>query len=174
MLVFPNTCTLVYLLVRFSSDLLWNGQDSFQEKNKETVMRVPSVSEDGPSALIGVPGDLRDRLKRLNKRLVWTLLGEKLIIGGPHDKRSPRRTFSQVAMLGDDGVVRCSELTFFDDYRKDTGPLQHPAQSSPGPQKSRRQGGKAESAAIHGRPSVSRSNKSRKANRRKKRSNPKS
>jgi hypothetical protein len=155
-------------------DILWNGQDSFQGKNKEIVMRVPSVSEDGPSALIAAPGDLRDRLKRLNKRLVWTLLGEKLIIGSPHDTKSPRCTFSQVAMLGDDGAVRCSELTFFDDYRKDTGPLQHPARSGPGAQESRRQSDRAESAATRGRLSVPRRKKSRKSNRRKKRSNPKS
>ena len=44
-------------------------------------------------------------------------------MGGAHDKRYPRRIFSQVAMLNGDGSIHCSELTIFDDYQQATGPL---------------------------------------------------
>ena len=76
-----------------ADDLRWDGRDGFAAKNKETVMRVPSVTEDGPSGLVAAADDLKDRLKRLNKRLIWTLLGEKLLLGGRHDRKSPRCAF---------------------------------------------------------------------------------
>lgn len=113
-------------------DLWWNGQDGFLQEHRETVFRAPGVTEPGPSALIVNRDDLLQRLKRINKRLIWTLLGEKLIIGGPHDRRSPRRTFSQVAMLNEGGSIRFSELTVFDDYQQATGPLNMKGRSGTG------------------------------------------
>jgi len=67
--------------------------------------------------------ELLQRLRRINKRLIWTLLGEKLMIGGPDDRRSPRCKFSQVAMLNEDGSIRFSELAFSDEHQQATGPL---------------------------------------------------
>ncbi|MBZ5672399.1 MAG: hypothetical protein LAO04_22090 [Acidobacteriia bacterium] len=104
-------------------DLWWNGQDGFLQEHGETAFRAAGVTEPGPSALIVNYDDLLQRLKRINKRLIWTLLGEKIILGGPHDTVSPRCTFSQVATLNEDGSIRSSELTFFEDYQQATGPL---------------------------------------------------
>lgn len=102
-------------------DLWWNGQDGFIGANGETVLRAPELTTPGPSALIANLDELSQRLKRIRKRLIWTLLGEKLILGGRQDQRSPRRTFSQIAMLNPDGSIKATSLTFFDDYKKDTG-----------------------------------------------------
>lgn len=120
-----------------SGDLWWNGKDGFRRADGETVFRAPDVTEPGPSALIANPDELLLRLKRIHKQLIWTLLGEKLIIGGPHDQRFPRRTFSQVAMFNSNGSIKSSDLVFFDDYRKDTGFLPGVTRTKP-PEKKKR------------------------------------
>lgn len=104
-------------------DLWWNGQDGFIQEQRGTVFCAPEVVEPGPPALIADRADLLERLNRINKRVIWTLLGEKLVIGGPHDKRSPRCTFSQAAILNGRGSIRFSKLKFFNDYQESTGPL---------------------------------------------------
>ena len=103
--------------------LWWDGKDGYRLVNGRTVFRDPSVTEAGPASLIVDADDLLERLKKLGLRLVWTLLGEKMIIGGPHDKSTPQRTFSQVACLSEDGSLQIGERVFFEDYDQDTGPL---------------------------------------------------
>ena len=95
-------------------DLWWNGRDAFALLGGETVYRDPSVTEAGPPALIGSIDDLMERLRKVGRRLIWTLLGEKWILGEPHDAHTPGRTFSQVALLNTDGSIRYSDLVFFD------------------------------------------------------------
>ncbi len=111
---------------QFSSqgDLWWNAQNGFGIPGGKTLFQDPSVSEAGPGALIADADDLSDRLDKLGCQLIWTLLGEKLIIGGPRDDSSPRRTFSQVARLHRSGRLQTSELTFFDNYDESVGPVQ--------------------------------------------------
>ena len=105
-------------------DLWWNGRDGYRLRLMcgRTVFRDPSVTEVGPNALIADADDLIERLDKLGLCLIWTLLGEKLILGGSHEKPTPRRTFSQIAQLNDSGSVKIWERVFFDDYDKDTGP----------------------------------------------------
>ncbi len=105
-------------------DLWWNGRDGYRLRLMcgRTVFRDPSVTEVGPNALIADADDLIERLDKLGLCLIWTLLGEKLILGGSHEKPTPRRTFSQIAQLNDSGSVKIGERVFFDDYDKDTGP----------------------------------------------------
>lgn len=91
--------------------------------NGRTVFRDPSVTESGSPALVADADDLLYRLDKLGLHLIWTLLGEKLILGGPHDKPIPRRIFSQIARLEEDGEVEIGERVFFEDYDQDTGPL---------------------------------------------------
>jgi hypothetical protein len=106
-----------------SSDLWWNGRSGYYNLNGRTVFQDPSVSEIGPASLLADADELIDRLQRLGLRLIWTLLGEKWILGGPDDQSTPQQTFSQVAFLEEDGSVQIGERVFFKDYRKDTGPL---------------------------------------------------
>ncbi|MDP2663499.1 MAG: hypothetical protein Q8R28_22520 [Dehalococcoidia bacterium] len=104
-------------------DLWWNGKDGYYLVNRRTVFRDPSVTEAGARSLIVDADELLGRLNRLGLRLIWTLLGEKWILGGPHDNHTPRRTFSGVAYLGEDGLVHVGDRVFFEDYDQDAGPM---------------------------------------------------
>jgi hypothetical protein len=104
-------------------DLWWDGRGGYRLINGRTVFRDPSLTEGGPAALVVDTDDLLERLDKLGLRIIWTLLGEKLIVGGPHDTSTPQRTFSQIARLEEDGSVKIGEQVFFEDYNQDTGPL---------------------------------------------------
>lgn len=104
------------------TDLWWDGRDGYRLISGRTVYRDPSVTEAGPASLLVDADDFLERLHKLGLRLIWTLLGEKWILGGSHDKQTPRRTFSQIAYLNEDGSLHVGERVFFDDYDKDTGP----------------------------------------------------
>jgi hypothetical protein len=111
-------------------DLWWDGKDGFCYINGRTIFRDPSVMELGPEALLADADDLLERLEKLGLRLIWTILGEKLILGGRLDNSSPRRTFSQVAYLEEDGSVQIGAPVFYDDYDQDRGPLQRNSRRS--------------------------------------------
>lgn len=118
-----NFQMLIPARVFFSSfDLWWNGKDGYRSRNGKDVFRDISISEAGPETLIANIDDLLERLDRLRLRLIWTVLGEKWILGARHDKPTPRRTFSQIAQLKEDGSIWIGDRVFFDDYDKDTGP----------------------------------------------------
>ncbi|HNP96029.1 MAG TPA: hypothetical protein PKJ63_10385 [Cyclobacteriaceae bacterium] len=104
-------------------DLWWDGIDGYRLVNGRTVFRDPSVTQDGPPSLLADAGDLLDRLDKIGMRLIWTLLGEKRILGEHHDSRTPMRTFSQVAHLNEEGSLQIGKRVFFLDYNQDTGPL---------------------------------------------------
>jgi len=108
------------------NDLWWNGQEGYRLINGRTVFYDPSITEAGPASLLIDADELPERLEKLGLRLIWTLLGEKMIIGGiiggSHDKQIRRRTFSQIGYLEKEGSVHVEKRVFFDDYDKDTGP----------------------------------------------------
>lgn len=119
----PNLHILVPARVFFSpSDLWWDGRDGYRLIGGRTIFRDPSITEAGPASLLVDADELLERLDRLDMRLIWTLLGEKLIVGGSHKNCAPGRTFSQIAYLDENGILRFGEQVFFDDYNKDTGP----------------------------------------------------
>ena len=104
-------------------DLWWNGRDGFGTEKQPSVFRDPSVTEPGPSSLIVDAEDLQTRLGKLGLGLLWTLLGEKLVVGGRTNTSSPRCTFSQVARLQNDGSLEMGERAFFTNYDENTGPF---------------------------------------------------
>lgn len=69
-------------------DLWWDGRGG-QLCNRNVVFRDPSVIENGPRALIADANDLLERLDRLGMHLIWTLLGEKWILGGEREDSRP-------------------------------------------------------------------------------------
>ena len=105
------------------ADLWWNGQNGYRLAGGRTVFQDPSLTASRPAALLGDVDNLLDRLNKLEFQLVWTLLGEKWILGGHTGQQSPRRTFSQTAYLREDNSVQIEKRVFFDDYDRDTGPL---------------------------------------------------
>ena len=90
---------------------------------KRPIFRDPSVTESGPSSLLADTDKLQERLDKLGLQLIWTLLGEKWILGSRGDDPAPRRTFSQIAYLSEDGSVKTEEQVFFEDEDKDVGPV---------------------------------------------------
>lgn len=104
------------------ADLQWNGIDGYCDLTGRTVFRDPHCSEGGKPAMIADADDLPVRLKRLGYRVIWTLLGEKWILGGQHTERLPHFTYSQLAWLAEDGAIKVGERRFFEDYNLDTGP----------------------------------------------------
>ena len=103
-------------------ELCWDGRDGFGIPGGRPVFRDPSVTNGGIAALLADAGGLLDRLKAMKSCLVWTLLGEKMIVGGLGDHQvPPLRTFSQVALMRGDGSLQFGETVFFDDLGQDKG-----------------------------------------------------
>ena len=100
--------------------LWWNSVDGFLTPEGRTVFRDPSASEGGPATLLADLDDLLRRLEQLGFRLVWTLLGEKYVLGD-QDRDTPRVTYSQSAYLNKDGSITFGDRVFFDDYDRDHG-----------------------------------------------------
>ncbi len=105
------------------ADLWWDGQDGYRLTDGGTIFRDPSVTEVGPASLIADTDELLNRLEKLGMCLIWTLLGQKWILGDPLDWQTPILTFSQIARLEEDGSLHVGERVFFDDFdTKDRGP----------------------------------------------------
>ena len=105
------------------ANLWWDGQDGYRLVNGKTIFRDPSVTEVGPASLIADTDALLNQLEKLGMCLIWTLLGQKWVLGGPHDWQTPILTFSQIARLEEDGSLHVGERVFFDDFdTKDRGP----------------------------------------------------
>jgi hypothetical protein len=119
-----NLNMIVPARIFFKPKDLWvDGQSGYRLINGNSVFRDPSILEIGPRALIADADDILIRLDKLGLRLIWTVLGEKWILGGRDPGRTPRRTFSQIALLGEDGSIQFGDRVFFGDYDKDVGPL---------------------------------------------------
>ena len=103
-----------------ASPLWWDGVDGFSTPTGRTVFRDPSASEGGIATLLADMDDLLLRLKKLGCRLVWTVLGEKYVLG-EKVYQTPRVTYSQTAYLNEDGTILVGDRVFFDDYNKDQG-----------------------------------------------------
>jgi hypothetical protein len=100
--------------------LSWNSADGFSTPEGKAIFRDPSASEGGPATLLADKDELLGRLEKLGYRLVWTLLGEKYVLGD-HASDAPRVTYSQTAVLNKDGSLSVGDRVFFDDYDKDQG-----------------------------------------------------
>lgn len=104
-------------------DLWWDGRDGYRLMDGRTVFRDPGVTEAGPGTLLADSDDFLGRLDKLGLCILWTLVGQKRILGSSLSKPTPHRTFSQIARLDEDGAVAVGGRVFFDDYNQDTGPL---------------------------------------------------
>jgi len=89
-----------------SGNLWWNGCDGYRLIDGRTVFKDPATTQIGPHSLVADKDYLLKELDDLGLRLIWTLLGEKRILGGenPSELR-PRKTFSQIARLEKDGSI---------------------------------------------------------------------
>jgi len=104
------------------NDLWWNGIDGFTAGDR-TVFFDPSLRFGGKHALLADAEYLNRVLKTLKRRLVWTMLGEKRILG---EQRVPKKSgvcFSQLAWLTDSGEIAFGKRTYYEqgDYEKNQG-----------------------------------------------------
>ena len=88
------------------------GETDMERPMGRTVFRDPSVTEGGPASLLADAQDLLRRLEGMGRCLIWTMLGEKMILGGSVDDSFPRRIFSQVALMHADGSVTASDRVY--------------------------------------------------------------
>lgn len=91
--------------------LSWDFRSGYAGADGRTVFREPVGADEGAAQLVADRADLGRRLARTGKRLLWTLLGEKLI-ANPFFQDG--RTFSQVAYLDEDGAPRVGKRLFLD------------------------------------------------------------
>lgn len=105
----------------FFGDLWWDGRDGYRVSDGRIVFRDPSVTEGGAAALIADAQYLAKRLEAMEQCLIWTMWGEKIILGESSNRSRPLRPFSQVAQLRRDGSFEVSDRVFFEDHGQDVG-----------------------------------------------------
>ena len=118
----PSSIYLQVPTTKFFSqnDLWWNGSDGFATADGKTVFFDPRLVHGGPPTLLADINDLLPRLDKIGCQLVWTLLGEKRVLGDTA-RTTPRICYSQLAWLEKDGSVKVGKRVFFDDYDRDQG-----------------------------------------------------
>ena len=103
-------------------DLWWDGKGGYKRSDGRTVFVNPSLGLSG-SALFVDAKYLCARLPEMDRCLIWTLVGEKWVLGGSAREREklPMKTFSQVARMDGKGEIQESKLVFFDDPNSKKG-----------------------------------------------------
>lgn len=89
--------------------LRWDGLSGYHDGEGCNRFLDPSAAEPGPSALLVDRSYLLDFLRRHELAVVWSVLGEKIFIGG-HPDASPRLEFCRAHLLDQSGTLRSSEL----------------------------------------------------------------
>jgi hypothetical protein len=91
--------------------LRWNGTSGYLSQTGELIFLDPSVIEPGPSALLTNAEFLKAFLAANDLVIIWTVLGEKLILV---DHNAPRLTYSRVHMLTAKGLRSAEPVTVND------------------------------------------------------------
>lgn len=89
--------------------LRWDGLSGYRDEQGRPRFLDPSAAEPGSPALLVDRSYLLDFLRRHELAVVWSVLGEKVFIGG-HADASPRLEFSRAHILDQSGVLRSSDL----------------------------------------------------------------
>jgi nucleoside phosphorylase len=89
--------------------LRWDGLSGFRGKDGKLRFLDPSLIEPGKSALLIDRSHLLDFMRRKKLILLWTVLGEKIRIGG-NGGASPRLEFSRAHLLDQEGQLRSSAM----------------------------------------------------------------
>jgi len=94
----PSSIYLQVPTTKFFSqnDLWWNDSDGFATADGKTVFFDPRLVHGGPPTLLADINDLLPRLDKIGCQLVWTLLGEKRVLGDTA-RTTPRICYSQLA-----------------------------------------------------------------------------
>lgn len=89
--------------------LRWNGDEGrFYSRTGTLIAYDPSIRMQGPSACLVNRELFMQYLEQHELEIFWTILGEKIIIGGKHDELSPGRTEINVALRLKEGKLVAS------------------------------------------------------------------
>jgi nucleoside phosphorylase len=91
------------------AQLRWDGLSGYRDRQRRLRFLDPSAAEPGHSALLVDRSYLLDFLRRHGLAILWTVLGEKIFVGGIGGA-SPRLEFSRAHLLDESGTLRSSEL----------------------------------------------------------------
>jgi hypothetical protein len=89
--------------------LRWDGLSGYRDREGRLRFLDPSAAEPGSPALVVDRSYLLDFMRRHELAVVWSVLGEKIFIGG-HADAFPRLEFSRAYLLDQSGILRSSEL----------------------------------------------------------------
>ncbi len=103
-------------------NIWWNGRDGYALADGTVVFRDPSVMEPGPQSLLADVNELEERLKELNMGIIWTMIGEKMVLSRNDHEMNSWSTFSQSAYMDKHGLIRSERLVLFKDREKNVGP----------------------------------------------------
>jgi hypothetical protein len=108
-IVFGKRREIQYWLIR-NMGLRWSGgRFSFVDSTNEVVAFNPSAEDVGPSAFLISKAKLTNFLCENNFDLIWTVLGERQLIGGQHREWHGRLELSGAYQLRD-GIVHGEPL----------------------------------------------------------------
>jgi hypothetical protein len=89
--------------------LRWDGLSGYRDEQGRLRFLDPSAAEAGFPALLVDRSYLLDFLRRHELAVVWSVLGEKIFLGG-RAELSPRLEFSRAHLLDQSGVLRSSDI----------------------------------------------------------------
>ena len=89
--------------------LRWDGLGGYRNSQGRLSFLDPSAAEGGASALLVDRAFLLDFLKEQKLAVLWTVLGEKLVIRS-RPNGAPRLEFSRAHMLDESGQLHSSDL----------------------------------------------------------------
>lgn len=89
--------------------LRWDGLSGYRDEKGRLRFLDPSAAESGSAALLVDRSYLLDFLQRHELAIVWSVLGEKIFIGGVPSAH-PRLEFSRAHLLDQSGTLRSSDL----------------------------------------------------------------
>ncbi|HVW37812.1 MAG TPA: hypothetical protein VHB99_10925, partial [Pirellulales bacterium] len=87
----------------------WDGLAGYRDDQARLIFCDPSIAEPGPSALLVDRSFLLDFLRSHELAIVWSVLGEKRLLGG-YRAPSSILEFSRAHLLDHSGILHSSEL----------------------------------------------------------------
>ena len=98
-----------------NQSIRWNGKGGWIDSTTgKVVLNDPSLEESGERILLVDSDYITSWLKEHDCTLVWTLLGERLIIRDNYRNEEKPLSFSKIAWLDSSGQINESDCNYFD------------------------------------------------------------
>jgi hypothetical protein len=97
-----------------TNNLWWNGKNGYKVDCNKNVFLDQSTDLSRYSTLDGDNNFILEHLQKNEMSILWILSGEKMIISGFPNDKTPRKNFSQAACLKTNGSLRYGKLVLFE------------------------------------------------------------